>query len=153
MQNRNDIAMATHETFLNMAIDLALQNKEDGGRPFGALITKDNEIIASGTNNMLAKLDPSSHAEMEAIKLASKNLNSLDLKDCIIYASGHPCPMCLAAILMTNIKEIYYAFNNDEAKPFGLSSHHIYEKLKIKEIDAVKITKLKINITASDLYA
>ncbi|EQC45937.1 guanine deaminase family protein [Bacteriovorax sp. BSW11_IV] len=145
--------METHETFLNMAVDLALQNKVDGGRPFGAIITKDNEIIASGTNNMLTKIDPSSHAEMEAMKLASKNLKTLDLKDCVIYASGHPCPMCLAAILMTNIKEVYYAFNNDDAKPFGLSSDHIYEKLKIKEIDAIKITKLKIDFLASDLYS
>lgn len=100
MRNKKERIMATHETFLNMAVDLALQNKVDGGRPFGAIITKDNEIIASGTNNMLTKIDPSSHAEMEAMKLASKNLKTLDLKDCVIYASGHPCSMFLASLVI-----------------------------------------------------
>ena len=102
--------MPTDQQFLEQAITLAIENKKKGGRPFGAVIVKDGEVLAIGVNNMLATFDPSSHAEMEAIRKATTSTHALDLKGCKIYASGQPCPMCLAAIAITNISEIFYAF-------------------------------------------
>lgn len=138
--------------FLEQAIELAIENKKQGGRPFGAIIVKDQKIVSRGVNNMLASFDPSSHAELEAIrKLTAKNC-TLDLTGYKIYASAQPCPMCLAAIAMSNISEIIYAFDNHDAAPFNFSSQSIYDKLKIRSVDFIKMTKLLTHYRASDLY-
>jgi guanine deaminase len=92
---------------------------------------------------MLATFDPASHAELEAIRRATTSTHTPDLKGCKLYASGQPCPMCLAAIAMTNISEIIYAFDNDDAAPFNYSSKSIYDKLNVSEITFIKLSKLQ----------
>lgn len=145
--------MKTDKEFLKQAINLAMENKNRGGRPFGAVIVKDGEVISTGINEMLKTNDPSSHAEMEAIRLACKKLGSFSLEGCTVYASGHPCPMCLAAILMANIKNVYFAFDNNDGAEFGYSSEVTYKKLGIK-LDSLPIPfkKLEVGMTASELY-
>ena len=104
-----------HERFLNDAIQLATGNVLEGGGPYGAVIVRDGEIIASGVNTVEADHDPSAHAELVAIREAGKVLSSTDMSNTILYASGEPCPMCLAAAYQAKIGEIYYACSKSEA--------------------------------------
>ena len=138
--------------FLEQAIELAIANKNKNARPFGAVLVKDNEVVTSGVNNMLENFDLSSHAELEAIRHATSLTKNFDLTGYKIYASALPCPMCLAAIAMTNISEVIYAFDNADALPFNYSSQSTYDKLKLGEISFVKMTKLKTKYNAGDVY-
>lgn len=115
--------------FLREAIALAYANQQQGGRPFGAVVVKDGQILATGVNEILTTHDPTAHAEMLALRAASQKLQSPNLAGCSVYASGHPCPMCLAAMRMAGIQEVIYAFSNDDAKAYGLSTAAIYEDL------------------------
>lgn len=111
------------------AIHLARENVRHGGRPFGAVVVKDGAIVATGVNEILATGDPTSHAEMGAIRAASRKLGSPDLSGCRVYVSGHPCPMCMAAMRMAGIEAVAYAYSNEAAAPFGLSTAAIYAEL------------------------
>lgn len=104
-----------HERFLNDAIRLATDSVLQGGGPYGAVIVRDGEIIASGVNSVETDHDPSAHAELVAIREACRILSSTDLSDTILYASGEPCPMCLAASYQARVGEIYYACSKKEA--------------------------------------
>ncbi|MDQ0242795.1 guanine deaminase [Bacillus fengqiuensis] len=104
------------QRFLEQAILLARQNvTEKGGRPFGAVVVRNGEIIATGTNDVLKTNDPTDHAEMKAIREACCKLGREFLSDCEIYASGEPCPMCQGAIRWADIKAVYYASPREKA--------------------------------------
>ena len=122
-------------------IEIGLQNK-DGG-PFGAVIVKDNEIISASHNTVLRDSDPTAHAEVNAIREASKKLNTYDLSDCILYTTCEPCPMCLSAIIWSNIKEVYYGATKEDAANIGFRDDLIYKHLKneIKLIDLKNINR------------
>ncbi|MFJ6321622.1 MULTISPECIES: nucleoside deaminase [unclassified Rhizobium] len=115
--------------FLCEAIELARTNSQNGGRPFGAVVVKDGKVVATGVNEILSTNDPTAHAEMTALRLASQKLKSPDLQGCTVYASGHPCPMCMAAMRLAGVKAVSYAYSNDDGAPFGLSTAAIYEDL------------------------
>jgi guanine deaminase len=118
------------DRFLKHAVALALANvRERGGRPFGAVLVKDGHVLATGVNEVLATGDPTAHAELQAIRAAAKTLGSVHLDDCVIYASGHPCPMCLSAMYLTGIERVFCAFSNESAQAYGLSTSHIYADL------------------------
>ncbi|OOG68391.1 tRNA-specific adenosine deaminase [Sinorhizobium sp. A49] len=121
--------MDQEKRFLREAVGLARRNIETGGRPFGAVAVRNGEVIAEGVNQMLETGDPTSHAEMNALRLAAKRLGSARLDGVAIYASGQPCPMCLAAMRMAGITEIAYAHSNADAEPYGLSTAAIYAEL------------------------
>lgn len=116
--------------FLSQAIHLAKVNVEQGGRPFGAVIVKNGTVISTGVNQILTTGDPTSHAELNALRQAAQNLKSTSLNDCVVYASGQPCPMCLAALRMAGVEKIVYAYSNADAEPFGLSTAKIAESLR-----------------------
>ena len=111
------------------AIQLAHENVCRGGRPFGAVVVRDGVVIARGVNEILATNDPTSHAELNALRAASQALASPSLAGCEVYASGQPCPMCLAAMRMAGITRVRYAYSNEDAEPFGLSTAAIYADL------------------------
>ncbi|QDE67073.1 nucleoside deaminase [Myxococcus xanthus] len=117
------------EEFMREAIALARANVESGGRPFGALLVRDGRVIARAVNEVNQTKDPTSHAELLAIRNASQSLGSASLSGCIIYASGHPCPMCLAAMHLCGIQGAYFAYSNEEGEAFGLSSAPLYAQL------------------------
>ncbi|WP_331373029.1 nucleoside deaminase [Sinorhizobium chiapasense] len=121
--------MQEEQRFLREAVSLARSNMENGGRPFGAVVVKDGVVIATGVNEMAKTGDPTSHAELNALRDAAKALRSLRLEGCAVYASGQPCPMCLAAMRMAGINEIAYAHSNTQAEPYGLSTAAIYAEL------------------------
>ena len=121
--------MTAGKHFLQKAIALAQDNVEAGGRPFGAVVVRDGSIVATGVNEILRTNDPTSHAELNAIRAASLVLGSASLTGCTVYASGQPCPMCMAAMRMAGIGEVIYAYSNDDAAPYGLSTAAIYADL------------------------
>lgn len=127
-----------NEKFMKRAIELSIINVMKGGGPFGAVVVKGGKIIAEGTNNVTKKNDPTAHAEIVAIRNASKKLKNFDLKDCEIYTSCEPCPMCLSAIYWANIGTIYYANTKKDAEKIGFRDDHIYKEL------SASISKRKI---------
>mgnify|MGYP005829119451 CR=1 FL=1 len=120
------------QLFIQKAVDLALENAKSGGRPFAALVVRNGEIIATGVNQIKLTNDPTAHAELSALREAGKTLGNPNLEDCIVYASGQPCPMCLAAMRMAGINQVRYAFSNADAEPFSLSTAKIAERLGIR---------------------
>ncbi|MFA2945973.1 nucleoside deaminase [Acinetobacter pittii] len=147
--------MEKGEQFLRKAIELAYNNIEKGGRPFGAVVVKNGEIIASGVNQILVTNDPTAHAELLAIRAASQVLGSANLEGCSVYASGHPCPMCMAAMRLAGIKSVSYAYSNEDGTPFGLSTTEIYIELaKPFAEQSMKIQYIPIRVeNRTDLYA
>lgn len=104
---------------------------ENRGGPFGAVITDmKGNVISVASNLVLESHDPTAHAEIMAIRIASKKLGTHDLSGCILYATGYPCPMCLSAIIWANIKKVYYATNLEEAEEIGFRDDFIYDYLK-----------------------
>ena len=100
------------------------------GGPFGAVIIKDNKIIASSHNQVLLSKDPTAHAEINAIRLASKKLGSFDLSGCILYTTCMPCPMCLGAIMWARIQNVFYGATEQDAARGGFDDLNFYENLK-----------------------
>lgn len=121
--------MSDEKRFLGEAIELARANIGKGGRPFGAVLVKDGAVVATGVNEMHIAQDPTAHAEMMAVRAASRKLGSPDLRGSTVYASGHPCPMCLAAMRLAGIEKIFYAYSNDDGAPFGFSTAAVYQDL------------------------
>jgi len=112
---------------MKVAKDLAKENlKTNAGGPFGACVVKNGEIIGKGSNNVLLNNDPTAHAEVMAIREACKNINSYDLSGCELYASCYPCPMCLSAIIWSNIKMVYYGNTKEDAAKIGFRDDDIY---------------------------
>ena len=100
--------------------------KNEGG-PFGAVIVKDGKIIAKGHNRVLSTNDPTCHGEIDAIRKACKKLNTYDLKGCILYTTGEPCPMCACACLWANIEKVYYGCSIFDTENIGLRDNGFYK--------------------------
>ena len=119
-----------HEIFLKQAIDLAVDNVRQGfGGPFGAVVVKDGQVIATGTNRVTTSNDPTAHAEVTAIRAACEKLNSFQLDGCDLYTSCEPCPMCLGAIYWARVKAFYFAGNQDDAARAQFDDSFIYAEL------------------------
>ncbi|WP_201861392.1 nucleoside deaminase [Microvirga soli] len=145
--------MSTARNFLCEAIDLARENVRKGGRPFGAVLVKDGAIVATGVNEIHTTQDPTTHAELQAIRAASRALGGPRLDGCVIYASGQPCPMCLSAMYLTGIREATYAYSNEDGEPCGLSTAAIYAELaKPLAHQSLKVTYLPVHPEEGDLY-
>lgn len=110
------------KTYLDEAITLARKNVIKGGRPFGAVLIMDGKVIARAVNRMDADHDPTAHAELLALRDAGAALGLTRLEGATVYASGQPCPMCLAAMHIAGVTRIAYAYSNEAGAPFGLSS-------------------------------
>lgn len=132
------------EYFMRRAIALAEKGmNSDSGGPFGAVVVKNDEIIAEGFNRVISTNDPTAHAEVIAIREACKKLNSFQLDDCTIYTSCEPCPMCLGAIYWARPKKVFFACTRADAAEVDFDDQFIYDELD-KNIDERKITFIKI---------
>ena len=113
--------------YMKIAKELSEENlKTNVGGPFGACVVKNGEIIGKGSNHVLKNNDPTAHAEVMAIRDACKNINSYDLSDCELYTSAYPCPMCLSAIIWSNIKKVYYGNTKEDTANIGFRDDFIY---------------------------
>ena len=121
----------THEELMHKACELSAENVAQGGGPFGAVIARNGEIIATGVNRVTANCDPTAHAEVSAIRAAATRLGTFDLKGCTIYTSCEPCPMCLSAIYWAHLDAIYYGNNKQDAAHIGFDDQFIYDELAL----------------------
>lgn len=114
---------------------------EEGG-PFGAVIVRNNEVIARAHNEVLVSHDPTAHAEILAIRRACETTGEHDLSGCTLYTTSYPCPMCMGAILWARISRVCYASTTQEATTAGFDDEHFYE--------AIKHPKIAINLELTD---
>lgn len=116
--------------FMKLAARLSFENIDRGGGPFGAVIVRDNEIIATGVNSVTLKNDPTAHAEVSAIRNACSKLSTFQLNDCIVYSSCEPCPMCLSALYWAGVKKIYFGNTKEDAAAIDFSDKFIYDEIE-----------------------
>ncbi|HTU33876.1 MAG TPA: nucleoside deaminase [Candidatus Acidoferrum sp.] len=125
-----------NDAFMFRAIELSIENVRSGrGGPFGAVIVREDAIVDEGANLVTDTNDPTAHAEMVAIRAACRHLSTFDLKDCEIYVSCEPCPMCLGAIYWARIERIYFAALASDASDAGFDDSLIYRELALPCIE------------------
>ena len=129
--------------FMKIAKELADDNlKTNVGGPFGACIVKNGKIIGKGSNHVLSNNDPTAHAEIMAIRDACKNIKSYDLSGCELYTSCYPCPMCLSAIIWSNIKKVYYGNTKEDASDIGFRDDFIYKYIKNQDDSVLELISM-----------
>jgi guanine deaminase len=118
--------------FMARAIQLSLDNVLSGqGGPFGAVIVQHGSIVAEGVNRVTANNDPTAHAEIVAIRQACFKLGGFELKDCELYSSCEPCPMCLGAIYWSRLARVYYGGLAADAAEAGFDDSFIYREIEL----------------------
>lgn len=115
---------------MQQAIDLATTKMQEGhGGPFAAIIVRNGIVIAQGFNRVTSSLDPTAHAEIDAIRKACQQLQSFRLAGCEIFINCEPCPMCLAALYWAGIERITYAATRKDAADIGFADDWIYSEI------------------------
>ena len=115
--------------FMARAIQLSIENVLSGqGGPFGAVIVRDDSIVAEGVNRVTSTNDPTAHAEVVAIREACSKLGFFELKGCELYASCEPCPMCLGAIYWARLARVYFGTFAADASRIGFDDSAIYRE-------------------------
>lgn len=117
----------TDEQWLGRAIELATQNVHDGGGPFGALIVRDGDVLATGQNRVTRDNDPTAHAEVLAIRAACAALGEFALPGAVLFTSCEPCPLCMSAALWSRISRVVYAADRHDAARGGFDDREFYE--------------------------
>ncbi|SDS39358.1 nucleoside deaminase [Christiangramia echinicola] len=119
---------------MSRALNLAREGRDmDNGGPFGAVITRGDEIIAESRNEVLCKGDCTQHAEMRVIQRACKKLKTLNLQGCVLFTSCEPCMMCLGAAYWADIDYIYYGASAQDAKEYGFRYSDMYYNSNIDD--------------------
>jgi len=147
-------AVQEAQKWLHRAIEIATENVDSGGGPFGAVVVRNGISIAEGVNLVTATQDPTAHAEVTAIRMACSQLETFDLSDCTIYASCEPCPMCLGAIYWARLQGIWFAASRFDAADAGFDDEFIYRELAA-DVDTRKIpvTPLKVTMALDPFIA
>lgn len=129
--------------YFKEAVNIAREGiKKNEGGPFGAVVVdSNNRIIGYGNNKVLINNDPTAHAEIVAIRDACKTISSYDLSGCKIYSTSEPCPMCLSAIIWSNIKEVYFVTDRKSVAEIGFRDNLIYDYLEGKKKNILEIKK------------
>jgi tRNA(Arg) A34 adenosine deaminase TadA len=127
MENYSD----RQREFMRQAIELSRRSVESGGGPFGAVIVRGGEVIATGSNSVTLLNDPTAHAEVSAIRRACADAGVFDLSGCEMYSSCEPCPMCLSALYWAGIDCLYYANTRRDAADIGFDDSFIYDQIPL----------------------
>ncbi len=131
-------------SFLDLAVKSAIDGlKKNHGGPFGACVVKGEAVVSIAHNEVLKTNDPTMHAEINAIRKASKKLGTFDLTGCEIYSTCMPCPMCLGAIKWANIKTVYYGATSRDADDIGFRDEIFYGELDISKIKGLEIINIE----------
>jgi guanine deaminase len=134
---------------MQMAVDLSEQALDTGkGGPFGAIIVRRDVIIGSSGNCEFRDTDPTSHAEIMAIRDACANIGRPDLTGATIYSSAEPCPMCMGAIYWAKINVVYYANTQEDSQRFGFLDKKILAELR-KEPTERKVQSIRLPLAAA----
>jgi guanine deaminase len=140
---------SAEQNWLEEAIRLATDNVASGGGPFGALVVRGGEVLATGTNQVTTDLDPTAHAEVVAIRGACQAIGDFKLTGCVLVSSCEPCPLCLSAALWARVDRVLYAADRDDAAKAGFDDREFYELFgKPRESWPVPIDQL----STSDFY-
>jgi len=123
--------MTDDKEFLRRAVEIAGSGINNGGGPFGAVITKEGKVIAGSNNRVVLDTDPTAHAEILAIREAALRTGTHILDGCVLYASCEPCPMCLGAIYWSGIKRVVYASGRHDAAAAGFDDEFIYNEISL----------------------
>ena len=135
------------------AIALSKSNVENAtGGPFGAVIVKDGKVIGKSANLVTTTNDPTAHAEIAAIRLACKELNTFTLEGCVIYTSCEPCPMCLGAIYWAHLDKMYYANSKKDAANIGFDDAFIYEEIDLHPAKRKLVSEQILNNEALTVF-
>lgn len=119
-----------HSRHLQRAVELARHGLQAGdGGPFGALVVKDDRVVAEGWNRVIRTNDPTAHAEITAIRAACEALGSFQLTGAVVYASCEPCPMCLGALYWARPAAVFFAATRHDAAAVGFSDAQIYAEI------------------------
>lgn len=140
------------EELMRRAIELSENSVRNGGGPFGAVIAKDGEIVAEGSNKVTIDNDPTAHAEICTIRKACQKLNTFDLSGCVIYTSCEPCPMCLGAIYWAHLDKIYYANDRNDAGKIGFDDDFIYEEIALESQYRKKPSEILLRNEAKNAF-
>jgi tRNA(Arg) A34 adenosine deaminase TadA len=124
--------MGNDKIFLLRAIEIASEGILNGNGPFGAVIVRDGKILSESSNRVVLNNDPTAHAEILVIRQASSVLQNFELKDCILYSSCEPCPMCLGAIYWSGIRKVVYSSDRTDAEAAGFSDKLIYNEIMLE---------------------
>ena len=119
--------VSTDKEWLDRAVRLATDNVAAGGGPFGALIVRNGEIVATGVNQVTPTLDPTAHAEVVAIRAACQALGDFRLTGCVLVTSCEPCPMCLSSALWARVDRVVYAADRHDAARAGFDDQAFYD--------------------------
>ncbi len=124
--------MNNDEKYIKLAIKEAKKSVEAGGAPIGAVLVKNDEVIATGWSLVWPKKDPSAHAETECLRSACQKLDSLDLTDCTLYSTLESCSMCLGCAGWSNLSRIVFGAYKEDVppNPYELSDYHAEEHAK-----------------------
>jgi tRNA(Arg) A34 adenosine deaminase TadA len=137
---------------MRRAIVLSKQSVQNGGGPFGAVIARNGEIIAEGSNCVSIDCDPTAHAEVSTIRKACKALGTFDLSGCEIYTSCEPCPMCFGAIYWAHLDKIYMGNDRKDAAKIGFDDDFIYEEIALKPENRKKPSEVLLRDEALEAF-
>lgn len=144
MKDRENYSERQKE-FMRMAIELSRRSVENGGGPFGAVIVRDGEVVATGSNSVTILNDPTAHAEVSAIRRACAEGETFDLSGCEMYSSCEPCPMCLSALYWAGIDRLYYANTRQDAADIGFDDSFIYDQIPLApEKRSIPVLPMKV---------
>lgn len=144
-----------HIAIMKQVVAMAHHNRTvQHGRPFAAVVTDDaGNILGQGLNTMMVSHDMTAHAELEAIRDFCRQRQQLSIEGLTVYASGHPCPMCLGALVAGKVRQVFYAFDNQDAEPYGLSTEGTYQRLGLRlQPQPVPLTRIDTGLRAEHLY-
>ena len=143
------------EEFMRAAIEEAVKAKNSGDYAIGAVVIKGGVIIARGTNRSKIEKDATQHAEIVAIREASKTLDSRYLEGCILYTTHEPCPMCSAAAVWAKLRGVVFGARIGDMEEYerhkgkdlwkwrviNISAREVFEKVLGKERHHVEISE------------
>ncbi len=132
---------------MRLAIEKTRKGIANGQSPFGCCIVKDGQMVSCEHNIVWASTDITAHAEVNALRVACKNLGSIDLSGCTLYSTCEPCPMCFAASHWARIKTIVYGATIADAHKAG------FHELTISCIDMKRMGKSEVIVESGLLQS
>lgn len=111
---KKDVMMNNPDEFIDVAIEEAKNSLREGNSGFGAVVIKNNRLVSKAHDTDTVSKDPTSHAEINAIRMASVQLDG-DFNECMLVSTHEPCPMCSTAIVWSGIRHIAFGYSIKEA--------------------------------------
>ena len=142
----------TNKELMRRAIELSKQSVRNGGGPFGAVIARNGEIVAEGSNCVTIDCDPTAHAEVSTIRKACKSLGTFDLSGCEIFTSCEPCPMCFGAIYWAYLDKIYMGNDRKDAAKIGFDDDFIYQEIALSAAERKKPSEILLRDEALEAF-